>query len=48
MAGKTPVRPVRISDDLWARAQEVAREREESVSEVIRSGLERYVRRHSK
>lgn len=46
MAGKTPLRNVRISDPLWLRAKEIADAREESLSDVIRAALERYVKRH--
>ena len=35
---------IRITDELWEAAQAVAEERGESVSEVIRSALEEYVR----
>lgn len=47
MAGKTPLRNVRISDPLWASARTVAQSRGESLSDVIRAALERYVKRHS-
>lgn len=42
----TPLRAVRISDDLWIAAKRVAADRDETVSEVIRRALERYVRAH--
>ena len=41
---KTPLRSVRIPDDLWQAAQTRAAERGESVSDVIRRALERYIR----
>lgn len=41
---KTPIRTVRIDDDLWSRAQARAAERGETVSEVLRRCLQRYVR----
>ena len=43
---RDPLRAVRVPEALWRRAQAVARERDESVSEVIRAALERYVKRH--
>jgi predicted transcriptional regulator len=42
----TTLRNVRVADDLWRRALAVARSRDESLSEVIRAALERYVKRH--
>jgi membrane protein implicated in regulation of membrane protease activity len=41
---KTPARAVRIEDSLWRAAQEKAAERGETVSDVIRRALQRYVR----
>ncbi len=43
---RIPLRTVRVPDDLWQRALAVARARDEALSQVIRSALERYVRRH--
>ena len=40
----TPARAVRIGDALWNAAQQRAKERGESVSDVIRRALTRYVR----
>lgn len=40
----TPRRTIRIPDDLWDAATAKAEERGESVSDVIRRALERYVR----
>lgn len=42
----TKLRNVRIADDLWKRAQEVADSRGETLSDVMRAALERYVKRH--
>jgi hypothetical protein len=38
-------RAVRVPDPLWSAAKTKAEERGESVSEVIRRALERYVKR---
>ena len=46
MARGTTLRNVRIADPLWLRAKEVAEGRGESLSDVIRAALERYVKRH--
>jgi len=40
-----PARAVRIEDELWNAAKTKAAERGESVSDVIRRALERYVKR---
>lgn len=40
---KTPVRSVRIPDDLWEAAGKIAYERGRTVSEVIRECLEHLV-----
>ena len=42
---KTPIKCFRIPADLYEAAQAKAAERGESVSEVVRKALERYVRR---
>ena len=42
---RTPLRNVRVSDELWQAAQAKAEERGETVSDVIRQALERYVAR---
>lgn len=42
----TRLRNVRVADDLWERAKVVAERREESLSDVMRAALERYVKRH--
>lgn len=44
---KTPQRTVRVPDEVWLAAKEVADHRGESLSDVIRTALERYVRRHA-
>jgi len=38
-------RAIRIPDDLWAEALAKAAERGETVSDVVRAALARYVRR---
>jgi predicted HicB family RNase H-like nuclease len=42
-APKTPLRNVRVNDDLWRDAQAKAADDGVSVSEVIRRALEHYV-----
>lgn len=42
---ETTPRAIRIPDNLWAAALEKAQERGESVSDVVRRALERYVKR---
>ena len=42
MSGTTN-RNVRVTDELWTAAQATAAERGETVSDVIRAGLERYI-----
>lgn len=44
----TRIRSVRVADDLWESAQRVAKDRDESVTEVIVQALTRYVKRHDK
>lgn len=44
--GETPKRTVRVDDELWAAALRVARDRRESLSEVIIRFLRRYVEEH--
>lgn len=41
---KTPLRAVRISDELWQAAQAKAAEKGETVTDVLRRSLERYVK----
>jgi predicted HicB family RNase H-like nuclease len=42
---KTPIRSTRIDDKLWRAAQVRAAARGESVTDVIRRALERYVKK---
>lgn len=42
----TTLRNVRVADDLWRRARAVAEKRGESLSDVLRGALERYVKRY--
>lgn len=42
--GKTPVRTIRIPDDLWQAAIRTARGRGEDVPDAIREFLARYAR----
>lgn len=42
---KTPLRSFRIPDDVYKAAQAKAAARGESVSDVVRSALEKYVKR---
>lgn len=44
---KTPLKSFRIPEDLYRAAQAKAEERGESVSDVVRAALDRYVRRKS-
>jgi predicted transcriptional regulator len=41
----SPLRSVRIPDEVWLAALDVAAQRNETVSEVIRKALEKYVKR---
>lgn len=41
---KTPARSVRVPEDLWQAAQRRAKEKGETVSDVILRALRRYVR----
>lgn len=41
---KTPLRAIRISDELWQAAQAKAAEKGETVTDVLRRSLEKYVR----
>lgn len=45
---KTPARAVRVEDGLWQAAQHVAAGRGETVSDVIRRALQRYIQRSRK
>lgn len=44
-APKTPVRNVRVADDLWLPAQAAAAVNGEAVSDVVRRALAAYVRK---
>jgi len=41
---KTPLRNVRVSEELWQKVKAKAESKGETVSDVIRRALERYVR----
>lgn len=43
---KTPLRNVRVDDQLWADAQKVTAEQGTNVSEVIRHALWKYILEH--
>lgn len=43
--GTTP-RAIRISDKLWHEAKVVAERRSETISDIVRVALERYVTQH--
>jgi hypothetical protein len=49
---KTPIRPVRIKDELWRKAERVAEDLANetglsaTASDVVRRALERYVEQH--
>lgn len=43
----TRLRAIRVPDELWEPAVQLTAERGESVSEVVRAALARYVKRHS-
>lgn len=42
---KTPIKSFRIPNDLYRAAQAKAKERGETLTDVVRAALERYVRR---
>ena len=42
----TPLRAFRIDDELWLEAVRIAGERGETVSEILRVALKRYVKEH--
>ena len=44
---RTPHRTIRVEDELWDAAVAVAKERGESVSEILRAALKRYVKKNS-
>lgn len=43
---KTPLRAVRVPNELWDAAKAIARERGESLSDVLREALADYVRKY--
>jgi predicted transcriptional regulator len=45
---ETKLRNVRVDKDLWDRAQTIARERRETLSDVMRRALVEYVERYEK
>jgi hypothetical protein len=45
---ETKLRNVRVDKDLWDRAQSIARERRETLSDVMRRALVEYVERYEK
>lgn len=44
---KTPIRSVRVPDEEWQAAQEAARARGESMTDVVRRALREYVTPHA-
>jgi len=42
----TPLRAIRVSDELWRAVKEIAERRGQTVSGVIRDALAVYVMRH--
>lgn len=46
MSEHTPIRNIRVDTELWTAARGVAAARGETLSEVIRAALRRYVTRH--
>lgn len=47
MSRGTAIRNFRADDALWTRAKDIADKRGESLSDVLRAALERYVKTHS-
>lgn len=45
-APRTPNRSVRVPDDLWAAAKEIATGRAETMTDVVVRALRRYVATH--
>lgn len=43
---RTPHRTIRVEDELWEAAVALAKERGESVSEILRAALKRYVKKN--
>lgn len=46
--GPTPLRAVRIDDDLWQPALTIANERGEHLSDIIRAALVAYIQKWGK
>jgi antitoxin component of RelBE/YafQ-DinJ toxin-antitoxin module len=46
--GKTPMRTIRISDELWTAALAVSNENGVTVSDVVRNALAAYVEKGNK
>lgn len=44
--GVTPVRNLRVSDDVWERALAIARRNGETITAVIVRALEAYIAKH--
>jgi len=47
-APKTPMHSFRCNDELWEAAKATAAKRDETVADVLRKALERYVKRGAK
>lgn len=45
--GKYPARTVRVPDELWNAGRAVAEANGETIADVLRRALERYVRRNT-
>lgn len=43
----TPLRNIRVAEDVWTAARAVAAARGETVTDVVVRALERYVKRHA-
>lgn len=44
---KTPTRTVRVDDEIWLPALAIARDRDETLSTVMRDALEAYIKEHT-
>lgn len=44
---ETPIRAVRVPEELWRAAQGIAAAQGKTVTDVITAALQRYVRRHN-
>lgn len=42
---KTPLHSFRVETELWNAARDLARENDETIADVLRAALEKYVRR---